>query len=104
MPRKSSSASRKKQFRPISLDVLNFLLSDVRGALGPFLNVFLVTQQHWSQSSAHNAGVEGSSPSLSTNLINPGRSLVREAVGREPWCEILGRIRRLIAQPCAICW
>ena len=27
----------------------NFLLADVRGALGPFLNVFLVTQQHWSQ-------------------------------------------------------
>src|SRR5438876_1974035 len=37
-------------FRPLSLDALNFLLSDVRGALGPYLNVFLVTQQHWSQS------------------------------------------------------
>ncbi|MFL5253760.1 MAG: MFS transporter [Rhodopila sp.] len=34
-----------------SLDALNFLLADVRGALRPFLNVFLVTQQHWSQSS-----------------------------------------------------
>jgi MFS family permease len=38
-------------FRPVSLDALNFLLADVRGALGPYLNVFLVTQQHWSQSS-----------------------------------------------------
>lgn len=38
-------------FRPASLDALNFLLSDVRGALGPYLNVFLVTQQHWSQAS-----------------------------------------------------
>jgi MFS family permease len=37
-------------FRPASLDAINFLLSDVRGALGPYLNVFLVTQQHWSQS------------------------------------------------------
>ncbi len=37
-------------FRPRSLDAINFLLSDVRGALGPYLNVFLVTQQHWSQS------------------------------------------------------
>src|SRR5229473_5779756 len=37
-------------FRPLSLDALNFLLADVRGALGPYLNVFLVTQQHWSQS------------------------------------------------------
>jgi MFS family permease len=39
------------RFRPASLDALNFLLADVRGALGPYLNVFLVTQQGWSQSS-----------------------------------------------------
>ena len=39
------------RFRPISLDAVNFLLADVRGALGPYLNVFLVTQQGWSQSS-----------------------------------------------------
>ena len=38
------------RFRPRSLDAINFLLSDVRGALGPYLNVFLVTQHHWSQS------------------------------------------------------
>src|SRR6195256_3729008 len=42
----SSSAAR---FRPVSLDAINFLLADVRGALGPYLNVFLVTQQHWSK-------------------------------------------------------
>ena len=36
-------------FRPRSLDAVNFLLADVRGALGPYLNVFLITQQHWSQ-------------------------------------------------------
>jgi MFS family permease len=35
----------------ISLDALNFFLADVRGVLGPYLNVFLVTQQGWSQSS-----------------------------------------------------
>ena len=39
-----------RRFHPASLDAINFLLSDVRGALGPYLNVFLVTQQHWSQS------------------------------------------------------
>jgi MFS family permease len=33
-----------------SFDALNFLLADVRGALGPYLNVFLVTRQDWSQS------------------------------------------------------
>jgi MFS family permease len=37
-------------FNARSLDAVNFLLADVRGALGPFLNVFLVTQRHWSQS------------------------------------------------------
>jgi MFS family permease len=36
--------------RPNALDAVNFLLADVRGALGPFLNVFLITQQNWSQS------------------------------------------------------
>ena len=44
------SARPRAGFRPASLDALNFLLADVRGALGPYLNVFLVTQQHWSQS------------------------------------------------------
>lgn len=37
-------------FRPFWLDALNVLLADVRGALGPYLNVFLVTERHWSQS------------------------------------------------------
>lgn len=42
--------ARTAGFRPRSLDAVNFLLADVRGALGPYLNVFLVTQQNWSQS------------------------------------------------------
>jgi MFS family permease len=41
--------SKDKHFNPFSLDAINFLLADVRGALGPYLNVFLVTQRHWSQ-------------------------------------------------------
>jgi MFS family permease len=44
------TSSKSKCFNPLSLDAINFLLADVRGALGPYLNVFLVTQQHWSQS------------------------------------------------------
>src|SRR3981189_3869441 len=43
-------ATNTSAFRPASLDAVNFLLADVRGALGPYLNVFLVTQQHWSLS------------------------------------------------------
>ena len=42
-------STRKAGFRPRSLDAVNFLLADVRGALGPYLNVFLVTQRHWTQ-------------------------------------------------------
>jgi sugar phosphate permease len=41
--------SNNRRFNPFSLDAINFLLADVRGALGPYLNVFLVTQRHWSQ-------------------------------------------------------
>ena len=42
---KTAAASMSKHaagFRPASLDAVNFLLADVRGALGPYLNVFLV--------------------------------------------------------------
>ncbi len=28
-----------KRFNPLSLDAVNFLAADVRGAVGPFLNV-----------------------------------------------------------------
>src|ERR1700704_4672944 len=44
-------ATNTSAFRPASLDAVNFLLADVRGALGPYLVVFLVTEQHWSQAS-----------------------------------------------------
>ena len=42
--------SGRERFNAFSLDALNFLTADVRGAVGPYLNVFLVIQQHWSQS------------------------------------------------------
>jgi hypothetical protein len=35
------SRSHASEFRPASLDAINFLLADVRGALGPFLNIFV---------------------------------------------------------------
>jgi MFS family permease len=44
-----SEARPATRFNPGALDALNFLLADVRGALGPYLNVFLITEQHWSQ-------------------------------------------------------
>jgi hypothetical protein len=42
--------AEKVGFKSRSFDAVNFLLADVRGALGPYLNVFLVTRQHWSPS------------------------------------------------------
>jgi MFS family permease len=44
------TSTKSERFHPFSHDAINFLLADVRGALGPYLNVFLVTQRHWSQS------------------------------------------------------
>ena len=44
-------AGRADGFRPVSLDAANFLLADVRGALGPYLNVYLVTERHWDLAS-----------------------------------------------------
>ena len=43
------TSTKSNRFNPFSLDAINFLLADVRGALGPYLNVFLVTKQNWSQ-------------------------------------------------------
>lgn len=34
---------------PYALDAVNFLAADVRNLFGPFVNVFLVTGRHWSQ-------------------------------------------------------
>ncbi|MBV9755778.1 MAG: MFS transporter [Alphaproteobacteria bacterium] len=39
---------KPKQFRAPSLDALNFLVADVRGALGPYVTVFLAADQNWS--------------------------------------------------------
>src|SRR5205823_12989036 len=33
----------------VALDCLNFFLADVRGGLGPYVGVFLLTEAHWDQ-------------------------------------------------------
>jgi MFS family permease len=46
-----------------SLDWLNFFLADVKGGLGPYLGIYLLTQQHWNQAAiglvATVAGIAG---------------------------------------------
>ena len=34
---------------PFALDALNFLSADVRNLFGPYINVYLVTDRHWTQ-------------------------------------------------------
>ncbi|MDA8249111.1 MAG: MFS transporter [Rhodospirillales bacterium] len=36
-----------QRFHVPSLDALNFLVADVRGALGPYVTVYLATDRHW---------------------------------------------------------
>jgi len=36
-------------FARVPLDWLNFFLADVRGGLGAYVGVFLLTQAHWDQ-------------------------------------------------------
>ena len=36
-------------FARAPLDWLNFFLADVRGGLGAYVGVFLLTQAHWNQ-------------------------------------------------------
>lgn len=43
-------AASRARFDPSSLDAVNFLLADARGAIGPYLNVYLVTERGWSLS------------------------------------------------------
>ena len=42
------------------LDWLNFFLADVRGGLGPYVGVFLLTQAHWDQATRQQP--DGQSP------------------------------------------
>jgi hypothetical protein len=41
--------AKSASFQPCAIDAINYLLPDVRGALAPYLNVALVTRQHWSR-------------------------------------------------------
>ena len=50
-PRGMSASVRESAMLSIShaLDALNFLSADVRNLFGPFINVYLVTTHHWTQ-------------------------------------------------------
>ncbi len=73
-------------FRPRSLDAVNFLLADVRGALGPYLNVFLITQQHWSQTEV--GWVTTISGLLGLAAQTPAGAMI-DATRRKRWAVVL---------------
>ncbi len=79
-----------KDRRGAALDAVNFLLADVRGALGPFLNVFLVTRMHWTQSSV--GVVTTVSGLLALTVQTPAGALIdvsrakRGLVSGRCWC------------------
>jgi hypothetical protein len=75
--------AKRMGFRPRSLDAVNFLLADVRGALGPYLNVFLITQQHWSQTEA--GWVTTISGLLGIVAQTPAGAAI-DATRRKRWC------------------
>jgi hypothetical protein len=68
-------STEPRRFNPFSLDAINFLLADARGALGPYLNVFLVTQQHWSQSEVGLVTTKTFVPCRIRHLAHPRRAL-----------------------------
>lgn len=48
IPRERAPSKATPSFRA-ALDWLNFFLADVRGGIGPYVGVFLLTEQHWNQ-------------------------------------------------------
>jgi len=80
-----SAPEKSRRFNPVSLDAINFLLADVRGALGPYLNVFLVTQQHWSQEAVGLVTTIGGLLGLAVQTPVGRRSMPRAASAAWSW-------------------
>jgi hypothetical protein len=59
-----------------ALDAVNFFLADVRDGLGPYLAVYLLTEQHWDE--AHIGVVMSIAPSpASSRKHRPARWSMR---------------------------
>jgi MFS family permease len=79
----------RRRFDPRALDALNFLLADVRGAVGPYLNVFLVTQQGWSQSAV---GVVTTASGLIGLLFNTPAGALIDATRAKRGCVVVALV------------
>jgi hypothetical protein len=92
----------------MALDALNFFLADVRGALGPYLNVYLVTQLGWSQSSVGVVTCIGGLLGLGAQTSVERRSTRRRqnaASSSWPWrCWLAVRWRSLQLRTSGRCW
>lgn len=57
-----------------SLDWLNFLLADLRGGLGPYVNVFLLTEVSWEQATIGTLLTASGLMGIAAPVIRPGPS------------------------------
>ena len=83
-----------------SLDWLNFLLADVRGGLGPYVSVFLLTQAHWDQAAI--GAVLTISGLIGISLHTPVGALIDAT--RAKRALIIGGVFALSACALAIAW
>ncbi len=82
-----------RRYHPASLDALNFTLADVRGALGPFLVVYLTSFHGWTQ---REVGVMGAITGIAGVILQtPAGALIDRTTARRG--VIVGAVSVLIA-------
>ena len=85
--------------RLVALDWVNFLLADVRGGLGAYVIVYLVTRAHWSQATV---GAVLTVSGLTGIMLHPSVGVLASETYRLTCACFYGRVatkRRGIATP-----
>jgi len=83
----------ERRYHPASLDALNFTLADVRGALGPFLVVYLTSYHGWTQ---REIGVMGAITGIAGVILQtPAGALIDRTTARRG--VVVGAISVVIA-------
>ncbi|MCQ8278531.1 MFS transporter [Acetobacteraceae bacterium KSS8] len=89
-----------RRYHPASLDALNFTLADVRGALGPFLIVYLTSFHGWTQ---REVGVMGAITGIAGVILQtPAGALIDRTTARRG--VIVGAVSVLIAGSLVMWW
>jgi MFS family permease len=75
--------------RFVALDWVNFLLADVRGGLGAYVNVYLLTEAHWSQATI---GAVLTVSGLTGIMLHPAVGALIDSMRAKPAMLIAGTI------------